>query len=64
LPQPIDLGIQFVDPVEAFVEQDFESADCALLIFQFPPQAADGRAQLIIVAFELADGVRFQGIGR
>ena len=51
LSQPVDGGIQLIDLGQALAQQDFESANRALLIFQFAPQAADGGLERVVLFF-------------
>ena len=48
----IDLGGQLVDPRQALAQQGFKSADRALLVFYFAPQANNCGAQSVVLSHQ------------
>ena len=52
VPQLLDLGVQFIDPLQTLAQQEFEAADSALPVFQLAAQSNDLGAQSVILVFE------------
>ena len=50
-----ELAVEVIDSGQAFAQQEFQLADVAFLIGEFPLQAADGGLQFVVFSFERHD---------
>ena len=49
--QPVDRGVQLVDPRQSLAEQKFQPLDMAALVFELAAQAADRGLERVIFLF-------------